>query len=212
MIAASLYPPFSRNFNDEEDYTSLVHSTERKSSRFPSSLPPILRWRRGNTSGARTASLQPDQFRSPAKALVIGIHSDAALYVQKFFGLSDDHWVGTLVLPGARRGPSGGDTLDPANASNSMCNIFRKGDIVMVLCGYTVPPAVAHSWARTLLDAISAEVVVVLTSAAGDSGRSSASEGVRLVATSLAECHEDCVKVGVGCVRSCTKYQRRIVA
>lgn len=48
MIAATRYPAFSRNFEDEQDYADAAVSAARKANPLPSglSLAPILRWKR----------------------------------------------------------------------------------------------------------------------------------------------------------------------
>lgn len=48
MIAATRYPAFSRNFDDEQDYADAAVSAARKANPLPSglSLAPILRWKR----------------------------------------------------------------------------------------------------------------------------------------------------------------------
>lgn len=195
MIAASFYPPFSRNFDDEQEYTDAAYSAVRKSSSPAPLLSPILRWKRGSST---SGSQGPGNPCSAVQTLVVAFSGGGASFIKKCFGLSEVHWVGTLVLPSGGRGPAGGDTLDASNPLNGTCNIFRKGDVAMALCGYTVSPAAAHSWARVLLDDIAAEVVVVLTSLARDLGRCDGWEGARLLATSAAEDREDCLEVGVG--------------
>ena len=69
------------------------------------------------------------------------------------------------------------------------------GDVVVALCGYRVPPAQAHAWAKALLSAVDAEVVVVLTSVVVEPGRDEGWEGARLLATSEAEERGDCLEV-----------------
>lgn len=46
MIAASQYPAFSRNFDDEQDYADAAASAARRASPLLRKLAPILRWRR----------------------------------------------------------------------------------------------------------------------------------------------------------------------
>lgn len=48
MIAATRYPAFSRNFDDEQDYADVAVSAARKANPLPGglSLSPILRWKR----------------------------------------------------------------------------------------------------------------------------------------------------------------------
>lgn len=70
-----------------------------------------------------------------------------------------------------------------------------NGDVMVALCGYRVPPAQAHAWAKALLSAVDAEVVVVLTSVVVEPGRSEGWEGARLLATSEAEERGDCLEV-----------------
>lgn len=72
------------------------------------------------------------------------------------------------------------------------------GDVVVALCGYRVPPAQAHAWAKALLSAVDAEVVVALTSVVVEPGRSEGWEGARLLATSEAEERGDCLEVREG--------------
>lgn len=130
-------------------------------------------------------------------------------------------WIGTVVLPGApssRRGTDVtsttgglGDSLDPTDPLNSACNIFLKrgggedntttkedddhGGVAVVLCGYRVPPRQADAWAKALLGAVDAEVVVALATVRVEPGRSEGWQGARLVATAEAEEREDCLKV-----------------
>ncbi|CAM9810965.1 unnamed protein product, partial [Ectocarpus fasciculatus] len=48
MLAATRYPAFSRNFEDEQDYADAAVSAARKANSLPSGvkLAPILRWKR----------------------------------------------------------------------------------------------------------------------------------------------------------------------
>ena len=48
MIAATRYPAFSRNFEDEQDYADAAAAAARKANPLPSGLrlAPILRWKR----------------------------------------------------------------------------------------------------------------------------------------------------------------------
>ena len=68
-------------------------------------------------------------------------------------------------------------------------------DVLVALCGYRVPPAQAHAWAKALLSAVDAEVVVLLSSVVIEPGRSEGWEGARLLATSEAEERGDCLEV-----------------
>jgi len=54
MIAATRYPAFSRNFEDEQDYAEAAVSAARKANPLPSglSLAPTLRWKRELNRGS----------------------------------------------------------------------------------------------------------------------------------------------------------------
>lgn len=69
------------------------------------------------------------------------------------------------------------------------------GDVLVVLCGYRVPPRQADSWAKALLGGVEAEVVVALTTVEAEPGRSEGWRGAKLLATAEAEEREDCLKV-----------------
>eukprot|EP00752_Nemacystus_decipiens_P015930 g14237.t1 len=275
MIAATRYPAFSRNFEDEQDYADAAVSAARKANPLPSglSLAPILRWKRRERQRRDRSS----SGKLKCKTLVVGFEGGGSSFARKCFGLTESvgcDWIGTVVLPGAPPSRSAGadaasttgglgDSLDPADPLNSACNIFLKrgggevssssgadngngsvsngvsngestadrstgstteiiggdesGDsstpsptlsnntqekdghgIVVVLCGYRVPSRLADAWARALLGAIDAEVVVALATVAAEPGRSEGWQGARLVATAEAEEREDCLKMSVG--------------
>lgn len=78
----------------------------------------------------------------------------------------------------------------PSNATEE-----DHGGVAVALCGYRVPPRQADAWARALLGAVDAEVVVALATVAAEPGRSEGWPGARLVATAEAEAREECLKV-----------------
>lgn len=84
-----------------------------------------------------------------------------------------------------------GDGTDKAHGNDD----DDDDDVAIVLCGYRVPPAQAHAWAKALLDGIEAEVVVALTAVAIEPGRTEGWDGARLLATSEAEERKDCLQV-----------------
>lgn len=154
MIAAPLYPPFSRNFDDEQDYADEKNSS--RASIFDSqALPPLLRWKRGIAQHHHSSLKDDHKLPLTVKTLIVGFQGGGASYAHTLFNLSnngDDNdsttsgnsteenaaeWVGTLVLPGCGNptgGPSGsalwgggaGDSLEAADPHNLSCNIFRK--------------------------------------------------------------------------------------
>lgn len=210
MIAASVYPAFSRNFDDEQEYADAANCANSASLIDSDSLSsPTLRWQRKiKTRNDDSPDAQQLPFR--VKTLIVGFQDGGASFAHKCFALRDSEeteWVGTLVLPGGRETSpaaaylSDGDSLEVADPANAACNIFRKSgegegrDVAVAICGYRVPPPAAHAWARALLDNIAAEVVVVLASVAIEPGRIAGWEGARLLATSEAEEREDCLEV-----------------
>ncbi|CAM9221548.1 unnamed protein product, partial [Ectocarpus sp. 12 AP-2014] len=280
MIAATRYPAFSRNFEDEQDYADAAVSAARKANSLPSGvkLAPILRWKRRQQ---RQQEGEASSHKVKCKTLIVGFEGGGASFAQRCFGLTAEEadWIGTVVLPGApcsgadAASTTGGigDSLDPTDPLNSACNIFRKtwagkdsrgsncdngegcgeaeplsngsnangnptggdggggkektgdessaeveggsggggvaskdndegsgGDVLVVLCGYRVPPRQADSWAKALLGGIEAEVVVALTTVEAEPGRSEGWRGARLLATAEAEEREDCLKMSVG--------------
>lgn len=94
----------------------------------------------------------------------------------------------------ATGGDESGDSSTPSPAAD---NTHKEDDhsVAVVLCGYRVPARQAGAWARALLGAIDAEVVVALSTVAAEPGRSEGWQGARLVATAEAEEREDCLKV-----------------
>lgn len=193
MIAASRYPAFSRNFDDEDEYVDAAQTALRRSSRSEL-LAPSLRWRRGFR--AEASESKEGILPVAVKTLIVAFQGEGASFAAECFALSSSEWVGTLTLPSASASAAGGDTLDAADPLNSACNIFMKGgDLMVALSGYRVEPAVAHAWARELLDGISAEVVVCLAGVPLEPGRLEGWDGLRLLATTEAEVSEDCVKV-----------------
>eukprot|EP00903_Cladosiphon_okamuranus_P016640 g15348.t1 len=273
MIAATRYPAFSRNFEDEQDYADAAVSAARKANPLPSGLSPapILRWKRQERRRQDRSGLK----KLKCTTLVVGFGGGGASFAKKCFGLAEDaatdrcDWIGTVVLPGVPSCRGGadvasttgglGDSLDPADPLNSACNIFLKragagvkgsssssnggdnssngsvsngdrsittggagsggpsapspsipdstdakeengdhGGVAVVLCGYRVPPHQAGAWAKALLGAVDAEVVVALATVAAEPGRSEGWQGARLVATAEAEEREDCLKMSEG--------------
>ncbi|CAM9708940.1 unnamed protein product [Discosporangium mesarthrocarpum] len=176
MVTAEVYPPFSRNFEDEQDYVNARGSVWWGCSPLAGIVmpPPSLRWKR--TAG----DVSP---RCEVKTLFVAFEESGISFVRKCFGVGEQDWVGTLVLCEARPSPAGGDTLDPTDPVNSACNIFRKGDMALVLCGYEVSPGESHAWAEEILSHISSETVVIF--AAVPAGQTGAS--IQVVATMAAE-------------------------
>lgn len=60
MIAATRYPAFSRNFEDEQDYADAAVSAARKANSLPSGvkLAPILRWKRRQQQHGDSSSVR----------------------------------------------------------------------------------------------------------------------------------------------------------
>ena len=98
----------------------------------------------------------------------------------------------------AAGGDDSGVCSTPSPAPSSTTKEEDHGAVV-VLCGYRVPPRQADAWAKALLGAIDAEVVVALSTVAAEPGRSEGWQGARLVATAEAEEREDCLKVRAEC-------------
>lgn len=99
---------------------------------------------------------------------------------------------GTVETTG---GGGGGDSSTPSPNPDATDSNREDGGVAVALCGYRVPPRQAGAWAKALLGAIDAEVVVVLATVAAEPGRSEGWPGARLVATAEAEEREDCLKV-----------------
>lgn len=93
-------------------------------------------------------------------------------------------------------GDESGDSAAPSPTPNAATDSNKEDrGVAVVLCGYRVPPRQADAWARALLGAIDAEVVVALATVVAEPGRSEGWQGTRLVATAEAEEREDCLKV-----------------
>ncbi|CAN0035174.1 unnamed protein product [Scytosiphon promiscuus] len=153
MIAATRYPAFSRNFEDEQDYADAA--VRGKSPLSGVNLSPILRWKRQQHQKEhqqRDSSSAGPKKKLRCKTLIVGFEGGGASFAHKCFGLAVDdgstdgaEWVGTVLLPGAPPlgGDGGGsvgvggtgiasttaglgDSLDPADPLNSACNIFYR--------------------------------------------------------------------------------------
>eukprot|EP00611_Tribonema_gayanum_P007809 TRINITY_DN1723_c0_g1_i1.p1 TRINITY_DN1723_c0_g1~~TRINITY_DN1723_c0_g1_i1.p1 ORF type:complete len:304 (-),score=103.98 TRINITY_DN1723_c0_g1_i1:803-1714(-) len=189
MIAAQVYPAFSRNFEDDEEYEA-ARAAVLKRSAAGLKADPILRW------------TSPDTH-SPYKCqtLVVALQP-AAKFAATHFSTASKTPVGHLDLPAehsfdteAVDAPPPPPSFNGAAASACRFHVFDiGGDVLLALsAGAAVPEARAHRWASGLFSHIQAAAVVVVDALVGAAGadalaggRGSGSSSIRVVATSAA--------------------------
>ncbi|KAG5184830.1 hypothetical protein JKP88DRAFT_237297 [Tribonema minus] len=191
MIAAQVYPAFSRNFEDDEEYEA-ARAAVLKRSAAGLKADPILRW------------TSPDTH-SPYKCQILLVAlQPAAKFAATHFSTASKTPVGHLDLPVEHNFDAEAVDAPPpppplsngAAASACRFDVFDiGGDALLALsAGAAVPEARAHRWASGLFSYIQAAAVVVVDALVGAAGAdalaggrgSSGSSSIRVVATSAA--------------------------
>ena len=101
MMTASLYPAFSRNFEDEQDYTDAAALAARRAAPLPRRLDPILRWKRQRGDEVRdnvgflvleTSDTRKDDLSTLATSLLKGTMPSTQKWRTFFCQIAGSGW------------------------------------------------------------------------------------------------------------------------
>mmetsp|Transcript_30171 Transcript_30171/g.39750 ORF Transcript_30171/g.39750 Transcript_30171/m.39750 type:complete len:275 (+) Transcript_30171:125-949(+) len=155
MNAVEFYPPRSRNFFPEDE--SGFEQDLSESVHMIPSFPPIIRF-----SIKKLKELNADPENLKVKVLFVALEGKAARFVRCFPKVNDSAYhVGSLHLPEVPiQGP-----LSPHSPKSSGCQLYlfpEDGGVLVAVSQSKVKAERAHGWAKTLLQAVNTERVLVL--------------------------------------------------